>query len=204
MIDITGEFAAALDAVYASPAVATWLDARGLTAHLLELVGGGGVCRATLTASTGTWEPDPDGGERVLVVPVWDGPACHPELASYHPADIIDLVAWRPSDPATLYLRLGIVTVLGVDGLRQARDTASPLRLHRTVEGFVRGGGEVSGEYPAAVLLVPSLAWLHLRDLPAVIADDIDHGTELERLLLSGRPPLPPIRVPAPAARMAA
>ena len=131
------------------------------------------------------------------MVPVWDGPAFVEDGPYRHPSPLLDLVAWRQHDARTLYLRVGLASVLGVEGLRISLDTASPVRVFRSVEAFVRYGGEANGEFPAAVILNPSFTMHHLGIMPAVIADDVDHGVELEAVLHEQRPNLPPIRVPA-------
>lgn len=190
MIDVFSEFCAALDATHSAEPVRQWLDRRGLTRERRQLVGGVAVLRATLSRSTKTFEPHED-GERVLVAVVWAGRA----TLAY--SDPLDLVAWRPAAPAEHFLRLGLATVLGKGGLSLAARTASPLRLFRCAEDFVKAGGERDGEHPAAVLLNQSMGWLHLKDMPVLICDDIAHGGTVEAILAGQRPPLPPIRVPA-------
>lgn len=204
-IDLYAEFGAALLGTPLDDAghLGRWFAARGLAARKRHQVGGVGITRAILFRSTGTYEPSED-GERVMVAPVWAGPAAEPNCPMLHLSDLIDLAVWRPAEPQSLFLRVGIATVVGCEGLRLSRDTAAPLRLHRTFEGFIRYGGESLGDQPAAVLINPAMAWFHLFDLSAVICDDLAHAEELEEALAAGRPPLPPIRVPLSALGTAA
>lgn len=145
-----------------------------------------------------TWEPHPE-GDRALVAPVWNGAA--PDIGcpawGWHPSELVDLVGWRPDSPDRLFLRTGIATHIGADGLRQALETASPLRVHRTVESFVKAGGETSGEHPGIVILNHGFTHWLLRHVAAVIADNLEHGEEIEAALLAQRPALPPICIPA-------
>ncbi|MBK3800974.1 hypothetical protein GAY33_17365 [Azospirillum brasilense] len=196
-VDLVHEFGRAIRIVPLDDEgpVGEWLARRGLTAERRHAVGELGILKAILSRSTMTFEPNDD-GERVLVAPVWGGRAAEPECPALHLSELVDLVGWRPNDPATLYQRLGLASVMGREGLRLSLATASPLRLFRTVEAFIRYGGESQGEFPAAVLLNFNMAWLHLADLPAVIADDIEHGTVLDEILKRQRPAPPPIRVP--------
>lgn len=172
--------------------VGRWLARRGLTAARRQLARGIGILHASVTWSTKTFEPNPD-GEQLLVAPVWAG------RAGLEHSDLMDLAAWRPGSPATIFLRLGLGTILGAGGVQQSLHTASPLRLHRDVEAFVRYGGERHGEYPAAMLLSPAHAYFHLGGAPTLIPDDVAHGRELRSYLEAGRPALPPIRIPVEA-----
>lgn len=207
MIDLEAEFAGAVAVVPIDDdgPLAKWLARRGLTAPRRRMVGGIGVTRAIVTPSTRTYEPFCD-GERVLVAPVWDGPAPDVRCPGYawHPSNMVDLVAWQPAEPARLFLRLGLGTHIGADGLRQALATASPIRAHRTVEGFVAAGGETGGEHPAVVILNAGFTFALLRDVVSVIADDLEHGEELAATLEAQRPPPPPIRIPVERCGVAA
>ncbi|WP_448187925.1 hypothetical protein [Azospirillum sp. sgz301742] len=190
MIDVFGEFAEALEVTHRTASACEWLNRRGLTVERRRLVGGVAVMRATLSRFTWTFEPHEE-GERVLVAVVWTGRAT---LAF---SDPLDLVAWRPAAPAEHFMRLGLGTVLGKGGVSLALRTASPLRLFRCAEDFIRCGGERDGECPAAVLLNLGFAYSQLHDMPGIICDDVDHGLEVETMIAGQRPPLPPIHVPA-------
>ncbi|KAA0597218.1 hypothetical protein J2848_000366 [Azospirillum lipoferum] len=198
VIDLDTEFDAAVSAVPPNDAgrIGEWLAARGLSARTRAWVGGVGISRATLSRVSRTFEPNPV-GVSVLIAAAWVGQAGLSEIE--------DLVAWRPSDPGTLFLRRGDAIFVGADGVRQALVSASPLRIHRSVERFAAAGGDVYGEFPGAVIVAPAMAgWLHLRDMPALIVDDVEHGREVRDLLEASRPALPPILVSADADRRAA
>lgn len=202
--ELAKEFGAALDRVPFDDTgpLGEWLSRRGLTAERRRAAGGLGVTRAQVDRKAQLWEPL-DGGERVLVVPVWDGPACDPGNSYFHPNAVVDLVAWLPIDPTTLFLRTGDGVILGVGGLEQALDTASRIRVFKSVEAFIREGGEVSGPWPACVILNSAFVWARLHETVGIITDDLEHGEELERLLADQRPPLPQIFVNIEEARAA-
>lgn len=198
MIDLDAEFEATLAGVPTgdNERLGEWFAARGLTARVRAQVSGIGITRAELSPASLTFEPNPD-GKRVLIAAAWAGPVGVSEIE--------DLVAWLPHDPDRLFLRRGDAIFVGADGVRQASATASPLRINRSVERYAAAGGDVFGEYPGAVIVNPSMAgWLHLKDLPAIIVQDVEHGREIRALLEASRPTLPPVFVADDAGRRAA
>ncbi|UKJ74515.1 hypothetical protein [Azospirillum brasilense] len=195
MIDLYAEFGAALACMPISDAghLGTWFAGRGLTARKRHQVGGIGITRATLFQSTKSWEPHPDGA-RVLVIPAWAG-AAYTGYCMAHFSELVDLIAWKPSDPTALYQRTGVAVMLGVLGLKVARRNGFPFRLHGTAEGFVRGGGERDGDNFAGVLLDEAQAWAKLGTLSQIIFDDVEQGLHVKALLEAQRLALPELRV---------
>ena len=109
------------------------------------------------------WEPAGSGGPRHLVFPVRDDGV------------LLDLVAWLPSEPPRRLTGRGwcIGSPFLGETIRVARD---PLQWLQSPGG-------------ALVMLDPSLAWSRLRHAPALVAEDVAHGDELQRLMQPPRWP---------------
>ena len=197
---------------------ARWLSGRGMDARRRLHVGGVGAMRATLHPSSGFFEPHLD-GERVLVLPVFDGPVADLiEFGDDAEIEISDLVAWRPADPTRLYRRTGEAALVGVGGIDASLEAGAALRVFRSVEAFIVAGGEtgagaeevacgVHGHHRqirlACVVLDLKAAAPQLRSIREIVADSLEHGEEIEAALLAARPALPTINLPAPIRRAA-
>lgn len=109
-------------------------------------------------------------GERFEVDPEGEGafilPCCRDGL-------LHDLVAWTPSKTAT---RLRRESILNFGVLSTWHDHLVPLRVHRTVLGWLQS------ECHGVVILEPDSAWDILWRFEHFIVDDIEHGIELEEL----------------------
>lgn len=185
------------------PKAAAWLARAGLSAVNRMMAGGFGVASASLDRQRDLWTPVAD-GERVFVTPVWDGPACELGNPCRHPSPLIDLVAYRPTEPHRLYSQTGAAALVGIEGMNHALDLGEPLRLHRSLEDFVRHGGENGPEGFAAVLIDPEAAWWALDGLSEIIADNLDHAEAIAALIEEQRPVAPTIRIPIAALEMKA
>jgi hypothetical protein len=74
------------------------------------------------------WRPVEHGGVLLLVVPEFAGD------------ELVDLLAFRASDPSRVFVRTGIAAVAGEDNLRAARFLGEPLLIHATIEDYIRAG----------------------------------------------------------------
>ena len=224
MADLTLDYLTAIRAVGwddAATAAARWLAARGMDARRRLHAGGVGAARAVFHERAGIWEPHPE-GERVLVLPVFDGAARHViedgEDAGPDTPELFDIVAWRPADPTWLYRRTGEAALVGVGGIDASLETGAALRVFGSVEAFVVAGGEIGagaeaiscgvhGQHrpirPACVVLNLKAAAPTLRGIREIVADSLEHGEAIEAALLAARPALPTINLPAPLKRAA-
>lgn len=181
----------------------SWLARRGWTRERMGFAGGVGIASARIDHQRYIWEPVED-GERVFVVPCWDGPACAFGNPCRHESPLIDLVAWRPAEPARLYRRTGDAWVIGIEGVNLAVESGEPLSLFRSPEGYVRHGGERSPQGFAAVLVDPAAAWWALEGVTSVTCEDLIHAEEIDSLIAEQRPVAPSIRLPVAALETAA
>lgn len=185
------------------PRVQAWLTRSGFTRRARDVAGGVGMARISPDRKRDTWAPD-EAGDKVLVIPVWDGPACEFDAPHRHLAPLIDLVAWRPAEPHRLYRRTGDGAVVGIEGVSLALETGDPLRLFRSPADFVRHGGERGPDAFAAVLIDPAAAFCALEGIAEVICDDIGHAEEVRSLLTTQAPAIPRLSVPAACLEAAA
>lgn len=118
-------------------------------------------------------------GSPAFIHPIFDGDG-----------DVIDLIAWRPSAPSRWWLRTGIATMLGEVAVHACYVHESPLRLHRTPLNWLRRSGW------GAVPLDWQCARFDLMEIADFIAEDLQHGIEIEDQLRGPARPLPRIRVP--------
>ena len=91
--------------------------------------------------------------------------------------DLVDLVAWRPSNPIRWRLRLGFADFLGEVHADYAALLHERLRLFSSPLSWLRAGCD------GAVLLDVKFGLSSLRDASDVIGDDRDHARALGRLL---------------------
>lgn len=121
------------------------------------------------------YEPDDDGVEMVLVAS-FAAPPRLPDGRWRAPNEVVDLVAFRPADPGRWWTRCGIVAGLGEESLSDFGD--APVPAWRSPLAWLRAGaaGICPVAEPAAVRDV-------LLRLPGIVAESVDHGRELERLM---------------------
>ena len=113
------------------------LQQRGVTREAIHRAGGLAVARISTVGRL--WSPEPT-GTPAFILPVWNGPAPSIFQAVEHPL-LIDMLAWRPDDPACWRFRRGdINAVLGADHLDLAHSEAWPITLHRTALDWLRAG----------------------------------------------------------------
>jgi hypothetical protein len=99
--------------------------------------------------------------------------------------DLVDLVAWRPSNPARWRLRLGFADFLGEVHADYAALLYGPLRLFNSPLSWLRAGCD------GAVLLDAKFGLSTLRDASAVFGDDREHIQAIDRLLRQPILPMP-------------
>ena len=119
-----------------------------------------------------------ESGPRVVVHPIWS--------AAY---EVIDLVAWAVDRPGRWWLRTGEAVMLGEDALRAAYVCEVPLPVHRDPLRWWRANNW------GVVILDPAVARFDLLHLAGIVAEDIAHGRELDRLMRGPKPPRPRIFV---------
>ena len=112
------------------------LGQQGVTHEAIHRAGGLAVARIRTTGRLWVSEP---AGMPAFILPVWDGPAPSIYSGVENPV-LIDMIAWRPDDPARWWYRTGEGAVLGVDHLDLAHTEAWPISLHRTPLDWLRAG----------------------------------------------------------------
>lgn len=138
---------------------------------------------APVRVTDGLWKLIP-GGERHFMLPVHHSP--DPD------ADIVDVVAFRLDRPTEWSLRLGLADALGEWWVCHGwREPQEPVKVVRTPVGFLRARGNAL----CPLTRNPHEASILLRQLDGIIAEDIQHGEEIARLLANTRND-PPINVP--------
>ena len=125
------------------------------------------------------YQPDDDGFEAWIIPCIEDG-------------ETIDLLALT-TDPVRWWLRLGVAAYLGGDALADTMMDESE-RVFRTPLAWLRAGAPADG----LVVLDHDIARRELA-YHHVVAEDLDHGLELDRLLAIPAH-RPQIRVPELAA----
>ena len=115
---------------------------------------------------------DSDGGRDAFILPV--------EGAS----GIIDLVAFDP-EIGTLSTWLGRAFAINEASIWEPNLDGDPLPIWRDPVGWLKAKRE------GIVLLKPQQAYSYLDHLPGVIAEDVRHGEELEKLLWTPRRKVP-------------
>jgi hypothetical protein len=189
-VDLIGEYRGAVAAVI--PRYRARFAELGLI-HSANKIGLCGVAAAA-EASGGVYQPE-EGAPLAVILPVWDCAISDARVTIEHPELLVDLVAWRPKQPAWLLSRCGVAGMLGAEALAAAVVAREPLRLFRDPGGWARAGGGDAG----AVVIDWSVD-LGLLGLRALVCDDVEHGAEVKanlkklRAALVGR--VPQIRVP--------
>ena len=119
-------------------------------------------------------------GELAIILPVFDSP-------DPYTSNLYDLVAWRPRD-GHLATRCGLACCLG--SVDPALSYDLPLRIHRTPRTWL-------GDWTSAVVVDWEGAAPWLLGSRRLVADDFEHGVDIERRLQDLRkrivPEMPPI-----------
>ena len=112
------------------------LESLGVTREAIHRAGGQAVAR--IGTAGRLWMPEPT-GTPAFVLPVWNGPAPSIYQAVEHPL-LIDMIAWRPDDPATWWYRQGeVYLVLGDAHLDLAHAEGWPICFATTPLDWLRG-----------------------------------------------------------------
>ncbi len=111
------------------------LEQHGVTREAVHRAGGLAVARIGTTRRL--WMPEPT-GTPAFVLPVWTGPAPSIYQAVEHPL-LIDMIAWRPDDPARWWYRQGETAVLGIDHLDLAHVEGWPISFATSPAEWLRG-----------------------------------------------------------------
>ncbi|MGF3025565.1 hypothetical protein ACQVP2_22405 [Methylobacterium aquaticum] len=104
--------------------------------------------------------------------------------------DVVDVVAWHPRS-GRIASWLGRIGVLGEDSLWRPLGCDEPLLVHRDPVGWLRA------DWRGVVVVHETRARRQLLDAGALLAEDVDHGEELDAMLRRVR--LPRILVGQPA-----
>ncbi len=113
------------------------LEQEGVTREAIYRAGGLAVARIDTTGRL--WMPEST-GTPAFILPVWAGPA-PPIYCGVENPVLIDMIAWRPDDPARWWYRQGEVDlVLGDAHLVDAHTEGWPISLHRTPLDWLRAG----------------------------------------------------------------
>ncbi len=113
------------------------LEQHGVTREAIQRAGGLAVARIGTVGRL--WVPEPT-GTPAFILPVWAGVAPSIYQVVENPV-LIDMIAWRPDDPASWWYRQGEVDVdLGAGHLDLAHVEGWPISLHRTPLGWLRAG----------------------------------------------------------------
>jgi hypothetical protein len=135
--------------------------------------------------SDGCWVPDPE-EKGAILFGVFDGPD---PLWS----DLFDVIAWQPTDNR-LASRCGLAICLGsIDPMLRHDQPLEIYRSPRSWRGDWDGGAVIVDWERAAPILLQSRR--------PIIAEDIEHGEEVQKRLRQFRkriiPPMPAIGIPA-------
>lgn len=113
-----------------------WLVMQGVQRRTLfvgpAFTGEARIC----TYADGTYAPD-DRGERAFIMPI-----CQHYDSLDDDFDVDDLAAWRPAQPARIWLRCGYFPVLNWMAVEKARILCEPLYVHGTMLDWLRADCE--------------------------------------------------------------
>jgi hypothetical protein len=192
-VDLYGELAIARGGLCADDPERQWLRRRGVRCPLL------GWSRVGLNEFH--YEPGASDA-RVFIFPVLDGPhecfggCVPPKSAAGRNRTLIDLAAWRPSEPEVTRLRCGNVPALGYWTIEAPfMDDLFALHLYSTPIAWHVAGCE------GAVIIDWRAAAVELLNFEKIVCDTLGLGEKLERELKLARrrisPRLPEILVSA-------
>jgi hypothetical protein len=105
--------------------------------------------------------------------------------------EMIDLVAWCANDPEKWWLRIGNGWAHGETAIANAKFYWKSLKLYSTPLAWLQSGCH------GGCILDERTAQLYLVGLAEIVAEDIEHGVHLRKLLAPPAPPVPRIVIPA-------
>ncbi len=112
------------------------LEEQGVTREAIHRAGGVAVARISTTGRL--WMPEPT-GTPAFILPVWADPAPSIYYGVENPV-LIDMIAWRPDDPAAWWYRQGEADlVLGAEHLNLAHIEGWPISFATTPLEWLRG-----------------------------------------------------------------
>ncbi len=112
------------------------LGRHGVTSEAIHRAGGLAVARISTIGRL--WMPEPT-GTPAFILPVWADPAPSIYYGVETPV-LIDMIAWRPDDPAAWWYRQGEVDlVLGAEHLEVAHTEGWPISFATTPLEWLRG-----------------------------------------------------------------
>jgi hypothetical protein len=118
-----------------------------------------------------------DGGTEMAIVGCFAAPPRMPDGRWRFPNDVVDLIAFRPAEPSRWWSRCDFIAALGEESLPAFSD--DPVHVRRNPLAWLQSGAAgicpVSPD-PAAVRDV-------LIRLPGIVAEDVNHGRKIERLM---------------------
>jgi hypothetical protein len=130
--------------------------------------------------STGTFEFG-ESGELAVIVPIVPLPA--PD------DDLVDLVAWRPSDARKWWLRRGVGSLLNPGAVLHAEITREPLPVYSTPLQWLRAAGQ-----GIVILDWSANLQLYLGGVERIVPDSRALGEAIDRRLRAPAPTMPKIQ----------
>jgi hypothetical protein len=103
-------------------------------------------------------------------------------------AGLTDILAWQPETNLCAFWNNNVFA-LGEEEIWASRLTDARLHVWRSPWGWLRAGRR------GLVIVRPQVVCSYLEYLPTLLAEDIEHGEELERMLT---PPRPDIKILVP------
>ena len=174
-VDLIGE----LECTTQQTAAKRWFQGEGVPRPMLTtclgIDGMFGVSRVR-TYQDGSYEPAEDGvGAIIIGVIEYD--------------ELVDLLAFRTTDPSRWWLRLGLAVYLGEEKVDYAAFMGTSLRLFSTPLSWLRAG------CTGSVILDWRFGRSLLFDVSEIIPENLQHGEEVERRLRQRDPALPRISI---------
>ena len=136
----------------------------GIDAQAMISAGGFGIASVTFVDDTFEF----DGGTKAMIIPVYD----HPDLI-----EIVDLVAVDARRPARFARFLKRGWALGEHWLNSPWQAVEPMIIRRTPLRWLKEGAE------GLVILDWTTAREELQHVDTIIAEDLQHGREIRRLM---------------------
>ena len=131
-LDLTGEWLALPDIGHGDRQL---LEQQGVTREVIHRAGGLAVARISTVRRV--WMPEPN-GTPAFILSIWNGAAPSIYCGVENPV-LIDMIAWRPDDPARWWYRTGEGAVLGVEHLDLAHVEGWPISFATTPLKWLHG-----------------------------------------------------------------
>jgi hypothetical protein len=184
-IEADVDLAAEMEALTAlpDPTQAAWLERHGV-AWSVSRLDAGPVTVGRITAIDDRLFEFTEDGDLAYCHMVWpEAPFCGYTL---------DIIAWKPANPARWWLRTGMAVVLGEFSMHMHFNYSRRLPLHRTPLDWLAAGGN-----GACVLNMAAARYdlMHF-DAIGIVAADLAHAEEVERAVRGPPPRRPRIDFP--------